>query len=190
MSEVLKAIKERRSVREFAAGEAVTDGELQAILEAASYAPSAMDSQATHVTAVTGLARIRELDAALKKATAEPGHSRYSGYVLSPGYSVNFRDAPLFLIVGAHREASVAPKEDGSMVMANILLSAHALGLGAVWVNQLWPVADEPGFRAFLTDLGFPETHAVIGSAAVGRRAGPNPQAPPRKPGFSNIVRG
>ena len=79
--------------------------------------------------------------------------------------------------------------EDGSLVLGNILLAAYALGLGACWVNQLGAVCEEPGFRSYLTSLGFPETHLVIGSAAVGYPAGPHPKAHSRKPGQINVVR-
>jgi nitroreductase len=187
MSEVLKAILERRSVRIFGDGP-VTSEELSAILEAASYAPSAVNAQACHVTALVGLPRIAEINDALKRASAQPGFDRYRDFVGQNSYSVNFHKAPLFLIVGSDKVKSFCPVEDGSLVMANILLAAHALGLGAVWVNQLGAVADEPNFRKVLTSYGFPTTHAVIGSAAVGRLAGPNPPAPPRVPGQSNIV--
>ncbi|MDR1079767.1 MAG: nitroreductase family protein [Deltaproteobacteria bacterium] len=187
MSEVLKAIKERRSVRVFGDG-AVAAEELDAILEAASYAPSAMNAQACHVTALVGLPRISELNDALKLASALPGFDRYRDYVGQKSYSVNFFRAPLFLIVGVDKIRSFCPVEDGSMVMANILLAAHGLGLGAVWVNQLGAVGNEPTFRKVLTSFGFPPTHDIIGSAAVGRLGGPNPPAPPRMPGQSNIV--
>jgi nitroreductase len=189
MSETLKTIRERRSVRSFS-GEPVTREETEALLEAACWAPSAMNAQAVHVTAVCGLPRIGELDAALKAASAKPGFDRYKGYVGGPGYSINFRGATLFLIAGADRTKSFCPVEDASLALGNMLLAAHALGLGAVWINQLGPVCDEPGFRKALTGLGFPESHVVVGCAAVGRRKGANPPPPPRVPGRSNIVGG
>jgi nitroreductase len=187
MSEVLKAIGERRSVRVFSDAP-VSPQELEAILEAATFAPSAMNTQAVHVTAVTGLARIAELTAALKLASSQPGFDRYRDYVGQQNYSVNFRTAPVFLIVGADRARSFCPVEDSSVALQNILLAAHALGLGAVWINQLGPAADEPGFRKHLTSLGFPESHKVVGCAAVGRREGANPPPPSRVQGRYNIV--
>jgi nitroreductase len=187
MSEVIKALKERRSIRSFT-GEPVTDKELDVILDAALYAPSAVNSQACHVTAIKGLPKIAELDAALKKASSKPGYDKYKDFVGQSGYTVNYKQAPLFLIAGADKVKSYCPKEDGALVLGNIMLAAHALGLGSVWINQLGAVADEPEFRKFLTGLGFPESHAVIGSAAIGRREGPNPPAPPRIPGRFNIV--
>ncbi|MDR2612726.1 MAG: nitroreductase family protein [Deltaproteobacteria bacterium] len=187
MNEVLKAIRERRSVRVFSDAP-VSGEELDAILDAALYAPSAMNTQASHVTAVRGLGRIAELTDALKEASRQPGFDRYRDYVGQETYTVNFLKAPLFLIVGADRTRSFCPREDGSMVMANILLAAHALGLGAVWINQLGPAADEPGFRKLLTSLGFPETHLIVGCAAVGRREGANPPAPPRIGGRFNVI--
>jgi nitroreductase len=139
---------------------------------------------------VVGLRRIGEIDQALKRASALPGFDHYRDFVGQPSYSVNFRKAPVFLVVGSDRKRSFCPVKDGTLVLGNILLAAHALGLGAVWVNQVGSVADEPGFRKVLTGLGFPETHAVVGCAAVGRPEGPSPQAPPRIPGRHNVVAG
>ena len=186
-NEVITAIKERRSVRSFKP-DPLEDGVLDNILSAGSFAPTANGTQAWHITALVGRERIGELNLRLKEASVVPGFDRYAKFV-SGAYTVNFKNAPVFVIVGSHRTNSVCPVEDGTLVLSNILLAAHALGLGACWVNQLGAVGEEPGFRSYLTTLGFPETHLVVGSAAIGHPAGPYPKAHARKPGQINVVR-
>ncbi len=187
MNEVIRALLERRSVRHYSP-ESLDGPTLETIIEAGLHAPSARNSQACHLTAVVGLPAIERLNEAVKAATTRPGFDKYAGLVDQPGYAINFKTAPVFIIVGSDRAASFCPAEDGALVLGNILLAAHALGLGGCWVNQLGPIADEPEFRRVLTELGFPPTHRVIGCAALGRRVGPPPKAPARKPGRYNII--
>ncbi|MDR0621414.1 MAG: nitroreductase family protein [Deltaproteobacteria bacterium] len=188
MNEVLAAILGRRSVRKYSE-EPVSDGEMDAILQAGSYAPTARNTQAWYILALLGLERIRALDAQVKEAAQVPGFDRYKDFVGSPSYTINYRNAPLFVIVGVNPDVSVCPVEDGSLVLGNILLAAHGLGLGACWINQLGAICDEPGFRKYLTGLGFPKTHKVIGSCCVGRIEGEVPRAPARKHGQINVLR-
>lgn len=188
MNEVIKALMERRSIRHFEA-QAIDDESLEAIITAGLYAPSARGSQAVHLTVLVGLENIARLNAAVKEATVKPGFDKYAGMADQPGYSINFKQAPVFIIAGVDSQASFCPPEDGALVLGNILLAAHALGLGACWVNQLGPICDEPGFRRLLTEFGLPQGYKIIGCAAIGHRAGENPKAPARKPGRVNIVR-
>ncbi|MDR1165206.1 MAG: nitroreductase family protein [Deltaproteobacteria bacterium] len=188
MSAVLTAIKERRSVREFTR-EPVSPADLNLLLEAGSFAPTGGNAQAWHITAVTKPEKIAELDRVLKAAVRARGSDSLKDYVGAPNYSINFRHAPLFIVVGVHRERAACPREDGALILGNILLAAHDLGLGACWVNQLGDgIDDEPGLRALLSSLGFPPEYSVIGCAAVGHRRGPNPKAFPRERGQINIV--
>ncbi|MDR0354268.1 MAG: nitroreductase family protein, partial [Deltaproteobacteria bacterium] len=118
-----------------------------------------------------------------------PGFDRYKDFVSSPGYFINYKNAPLFVIVGVNPDISFCPAEDGALVLGNMLLAAHALDLGGCWINQLGAVCDEPGFRGYLNSLGFPSTHKIIGCAAIGRRSGANPKTPDRKPGPITVLR-
>ncbi|MDR2366637.1 MAG: nitroreductase family protein [Deltaproteobacteria bacterium] len=188
MNEILAAIMSRRSIRKFA-NEPVTDGEMEAILQAGSFAPTARNTQAWYIMALLGPERIRALDAQVREASKVPGFDRYRDLVSSPSYSINYQNAHLFVVVGVDPAVSPCPVQDGSLVLGNILLAAHAMGLGACWVNQLGAIADEPLFRKYLTGLGFPATHSIIGSAAIGRVEGEPPRAAPRKHGQINVLR-
>lgn len=71
-NEVLENIKARRSVRAYT-GQQVLEEDLQAILEAATYAPSGMHLETWHFTAIQNMDKLTELNerikGALQKAT-------------------------------------------------------------------------------------------------------------------------
>ncbi|MDR2387879.1 MAG: nitroreductase family protein, partial [Deltaproteobacteria bacterium] len=56
MNEVLNALLERRSVRKFTTEE-VKDGEVDAILQAGSFAPTARNTQGWYIMALLGMER-------------------------------------------------------------------------------------------------------------------------------------
>ncbi|MDR1085302.1 MAG: nitroreductase family protein [Deltaproteobacteria bacterium] len=186
MNEVLKALRERRSIRSFT-GLPVSDEDLKTVLDITAFAPTSRNSQAFHITVIKGLDNIAKLNKEVVRANQKPGYERYQKSTASPGYSINFHSAPVFLTVGVDPTKTNNPREDGALVLAYILLAAHSLGLGACWINQLGLVGDEPEFRAYLTALGFPTAHTLTGSACLGHPA-QKAGLPDRTYGRFNIV--
>ncbi|MDR2387271.1 MAG: nitroreductase family protein, partial [Deltaproteobacteria bacterium] len=127
--------------------------------------------------------------AQVKEASKVPGFDRYRDFVSNSSYTINYENAPLFIIVGVNPEVSFFPIHDGTLVLSNIMLAAHGLGLGSCWINQLGAIADEPNFRKYLTGLGFPPSHSLIGSVCVGRVDGQPPRPSPRKKGQISVLR-
>lgn len=58
--------------------------------------------------------------------------------------------------------------QDSSAAIENILLMAHALGLGACWINALRQISDEPDIREILNQFSIPRTHLVYGMIGLG----------------------
>lgn len=65
-NEVLENIKARRSVRAYTSQQ-VSEEDLQAILEAATYAPSGMHLETWHFTAIQNVDKLTELNERLKE---------------------------------------------------------------------------------------------------------------------------
>lgn len=65
INEVLENIKARRSVRAYT-GQQVSEEDLQAILEAATYAPSGMHLETWHFTAIQNMDKLTELNERIK----------------------------------------------------------------------------------------------------------------------------
>ena len=116
----LELIKSRRSIRSYRP-DAIPKELLDAVLEAGTYAPSAMGRQSATIVAVTDKAVRDEL----MRLNAE-----VMGTQSDPYYG-----APVIVLVLA---GGTIPTyiEDGSCVLENLMLAAHAVGLGSVWVNR------------------------------------------------------
>lgn len=120
MNATLEALKKRRSCRAYKA-EQITDTELEAVLEAGTYAPTGMGNQSPVIVAVQDKAVISlmsKLNAAVMGADIDP-----------------FYGAPTVLVVLAPKHA-MTYVEDGCLVMGNLLNAAGALGLGSCWVHR------------------------------------------------------
>ena len=163
MNEILKAMKERRSVRAFKS-ELPPREQLDAVVEAGLYAASGHGGQSPIILAVTN----PELMAKLRKDNCKIG-----GW--GPDFDP-FYGAPAALIVLADKSAPTHVY-DGALVMGNMMLAAHSLGLATCWIHRAKEEFETPDYKALLKSLGV----EGIGHCAIGYAA-KEPGAPaPRK---------
>jgi nitroreductase len=160
--DTFEALLTRRAVREFTP-QPVSAGQVEQILRAAMYAPSACNQQPWHFIVVDSR---EQLDAL---ADLHP-------------YAQMLRQAPLAIIVCADLTLETCPGNwviDCSAAMENLLLAAHALGLGSVWVGVYPNEERVKGISAFLRLPGYA---APLCLAAIGYPAGPLPKVERFKP--------
>lgn len=169
MNEIIRAMEERRSIRSFKP-EMPSKEVLQQIVEAGLYAASGKGQQAAIVVAVT--------NKALRDKLAEENR-RIAG---APEGSDPFYGAPAVLVVLGRKDWPTHVY-DGSLVMGNLLLAAHALGLGSIWIHRAKEEFEEPEYQQLLKDLGVEGEWEGIGHCAVGYLNGEAPAPAPRKPG-------
>ena len=156
-------IKERRSIRKFKP-EMPEKKDIEQIIEAGLYAPSARGSQSPIIIAVTE----KELR---DKISAD--NCKIGGWdkTFDPFYG-----APVILIV-------LAPKNwpnrvyDGSLVMGNLMLAAHSLGLGSIWIHRAREEFEMPEYKKLLTELGLEGDWEGIGHCTIGFIDGEIPKA-------------
>ena len=169
MNETLKVLKERRSVRKYKA-EQIRGEELNAILEAGTWAPSAKGLQ----TSVMVVVQDPETIAWMSKLNAEiqgnPGTDPFYG-------------APTVVVVLGDGE-KLNWLQDGSLVMGNLMTAAAALGLGSCWINRAMELFDRPEGKELLKKWGLPETYRGVGNCIVGYVEGDLPAPKPRKDGW------
>lgn len=122
MNEIIKAMEERRSIRKFKP-EMPKKEDLQQIVEAGLYAANGMGRQATITVAVTN----KELRDKLSAINCKIGGWDEG---VDPFYG-----APAILIVLAEKDWRNRVY-DGSLVMGNMMLAAHSLGLGSIWIHR------------------------------------------------------
>lgn len=153
---LLDIIKQRRSVRKFNP-EPVNDNDIKTIIEAASMAPSATNSQNWRFIAVKSEEKRKELVQAIEEQikeyssliTSKRAYNEFNAYAR---FFTFFASAPLVLAViktpytsfsvrimqryGISPEALEAADAQGpSAAIQNMLLAAHALGYGACWMT-------------------------------------------------------
>ena len=70
---------------------------------------------------------------------------------------------------------------DGSLVMGNLMLAAHDLGIGSCWIHRAKEEFETEWGKEFLKSLGIEEEYVGIGHCALGYVEGDEPKAAPRK---------
>ena len=151
-NEVIKAIHTRRSVREYT-GKIPTDEEIKKILEAGAWAPSGLNNQPWRFIVI----RDNETKSELAKLT------HYKHTLLS---------APVLTSVFLDLEASYDRDKDLMAIGAcnqNMLLAAHSLSLGAVWLGEILKRKEDVN-----TLLTVPETCELTAVIALGYPAQKN----------------
>jgi nitroreductase len=160
--DTLNALLTRRAVREFTS-QPVSAEQIDQILCAAMHAPSACNQQPWHFIVVDSREKLDEI------ADVHP-------------YAQMLRQAPLAIIVCADLTLETCPGNwaiDCSAAMENLLLAAHALGLGSVWVG-IHPVAER--VKEISRVLGLPSYTMPLCLTPIGHAAGPLPKADRFKP--------
>ena len=164
---------------------AVPEELLDAVLEAGTYAPTGGGRQSPVIVAVK--------DAAYREEIARL-NAEVMGKDIDPYYG-----APIVIIVLADGKANTFV-EDGSCVLENMMIAAHALGLGSVWVHReremiaahalglgsVWvhrerEIFDGENGKTLLRKWGLPETLRGVGAIALGYPATDLPKATARK---------
>lgn len=174
MNDIILNMLERRSIRQYE-DKTVSKETIAEILNAGAWAPSAMNRQTWKLTGIIDPQKVQRLAAAVKKAL---------GMAESDDYS--FYHAPAF-IIASNTKAYANGMADCACAMENMMLAAHSMGLGTVWINQLKDTCDDNGVREMLTALGVPADHDVYSCCAIGYPA-IEAKAPDRKAGATAIV--
>ena len=163
--EILDCIESRRSVRKYKP-DAIDKETLEKIIEAGLFAPTGMNRQSPIIVAVTDKKmrdRLSKLNASIMGSDNYP-----------------FYGAPVVLVVLADRSCGTYVY-DGSLVMGNLMLAAHALGVGSCWIHRAKEEFERPEGKEILKSLGIEGDYEGIGHYILGYTDGEEPQAGPRK---------
>ena len=169
MNDIIHAIQTRRSIRRFRP-DMPEHNDIEEIMEAGLYAASGKDRQATIILAVTKKEMRERISETMR---------RIDGY--SEGFDP-FYGAPVILIVLSDKNVKTRIY-DGSLVMSNLMLAAHSLGLGSLWVHRAKEEFELPEYKQLLRNLGITGEWEGIAHCAVGYIDGDPPAASARKSG-------
>ena len=169
----LEIIRTRRSCRCYKPQQ-ITDEQLNAVLEAGTYAPTSRGLQSPFIFAVQ--------NETLKKRLAEM-NARVMGVTSNPYY-----DAPTYVLVLVPADAPNGI-QDASLVLENMMLAAHALGLGSCWIHREREMFGTEEGKELMCQWNLPEGLVGIGALALGYPEGEPSEAKPRKEGYARIIR-
>lgn len=165
MAEMLDVIKTRRSVRKFKS-EMIPEELLDKIIEAGTYAATGRGRQSPIILAVTNPEVRDKL-------------SRWNADIMGTD-SDPFYGAPVVLVVLADKARPTAIY-DGSLVMANLMLEAHVLGIGSCWIHRAKEEFESEEGKELLKSLGIEGDYEGIGHCVLGYVDGEYPKTPERK---------
>jgi nitroreductase len=179
---VLEALKSRRAIRNYE-DKSVPESAIQTILEAAIYAPSAINVQPWKFTIVTNKAQIKHFSDMAKPVlirmlpdVGDEGLVGLKKRLSDTNYNI-FYNAPLLIFVsGAKSPYAIY---DCSMAAQNMMLAAFTLGIGSCWIGTAVAVANDPKNKPI---LGVPEDHDVHAAIIFGYPKGGFPKAPEKRP--------
>ena len=158
----------RRSVRQYKE-DPIPQDVLERIVEAGTYAATGMGKQSPIIVAVTNRAlrdRLSRMNAAVMGGSGDP-----------------FYGAPVVLVVLADKSIGTHVY-DGSLVMGNLMLAAHAEGVSSCWIHRAKEEFESEEGRQILRDLGIEGDYEGIGHCILGYADCEEPQPKPRKASY------
>ena len=175
MNDILDIIVSRRSVKNYKS-DMVDDELIDKVIKAGMYAPSGKNKQSPIIIAVTN-----------KKIRDELSNVSASLRGMNTSFDP-FYNAPVLLMVLANKEMFTYVY-DGSVVMENMLLEAHSLGLGACWIHWSKELFETDYGKNLLKGLGIDGDYEGIGTCILGYPNGESKDPLPRKDDYVYYIK-
>ena len=152
MNNMIENIKTRRSIRSFK-DKRILQEELNIILDAATYAPSALNQQSSLMVVIKNEEIYNELCVLTEKyfPTRKP-------------YFYGSKD--IIIVFGDSN--CKCPIEDGSLVLQNLFLAANSIGIGSCWINYLRELFKTEEGKLLQEKMNIPNNYFVIGTCILG----------------------
>jgi nitroreductase len=164
MNETLKNITERYSCRDFA-DTPLTDGQIEALVNAALAAPSARNLQPWHITVVKDKKLIDELDAAGMEVLSTEEDKTFYDLMMQRGGKM-FYDAPFVIVITT--DGSKWGMLDSGILCQNVVLAAESMGLGTCIAGLLNVPLGGPRGDEFKKRLEFKDGYEFAVGVLVG----------------------
>lgn len=173
MTELLKKMQTRRSIRKFKP-DMVPEEILDQIITAGTYAATGMNKQSPIIIAVTNKEmrdKLSRMNAGIMGSKSDP-----------------FYGAPVVLIVLADKSCPTHVY-DGSLVMGNLMLAAHELGIGSCWIHRAKEEFETEEGKEILKSLGISGEYEGVGHCVLGYVDGEYPDVKERKENWVYRIR-
>lgn len=184
MNEVIKTIKNRRSVRRYKNGQ-ISQEDLDLILEAGIYAPTAHNEQPWYFTVIQNREMLDRMNMKAKEEMAKSDVDWIRSWGKDPNYDVSYH-APTLIVVSGRKDG-MAWSVDCAAAIENMLIAAESLGIGSVWLGLMnFFLHQEQEVKV----LGIPEGFQPFYSVAFGyKEDGETKTGPKRNRNVVNYIR-
>ena len=176
MNQTIEDLKSRRSIRKFK-DEQISDEDLNAILEAGTYAPTGRGLQSPKIVVIQNPDKIKEFSA----------WNRSYFPVDVPEDMDPLYGAKTLLIVLSDSEIPTYV-EDGCSVLAVLVNAAHAVGVGSCWIHRAREEFSSKKGKELLKKWGIPERYEGIGHVVLGYPDMESPEPLARKEDYIHFV--
>ena len=163
--DAMQAMLTRKSIKKYKP-DPVSKELIEQVIAAGLNAPSGLNKQSPIILAVT--------DKQVRDELSRLNAGKDPFFRADPFYG-----APVVLVVLADKSVPTYVY-DGSLVMENMLLAAHSLGLGACWIHRAKETFEQPEGKALLAKLGIEGDYEGIGNCIIGY-PDIDPEKKPRK---------
>ena len=173
VNEFIQEMMNRRSCRKFKS-EQITDEQLNAILTAGEYAPTGRNMQSPKMVVIQNpevIAKLSKWNADIMGVTSDP-----------------FYGAPTVILVLSDATRTTAV-QDGSLVMGNLMLAAHSIGVASCWINRAKEEFATAEGKALLKQWGIEGDYIGVGHCVLGYPAVDLPKPAPRKEDYVVFVK-
>ncbi|MDO4286013.1 MAG: nitroreductase family protein [Eubacteriales bacterium] len=188
MKSVMEAILHRRAIRRFEERQ-IAEEDLQQILQAGLYAPSAGGRQGV-IFAVSQDKEVNERLGKIKRANSAPKMATATSYVSKEQPSIAddpklinaFYDAPTVITMFAPKNFLFSV-DDCAVAAENMMLAADALGVGACYIGQGWTAFADPYGQEILRKWKIDPGYYAVMQLLLGypREGDAHPSPKPRK---------
>lgn len=167
MMDVMEALYTRRSIRKYR-NEPVSREQLLKLLEAATLAPSGSNLQPWSFAVIqdSGLLQSysdRAKTIFLNWMADKPDPQNYKTLLAKADFNIFYNAGTLVIIYAA--PGNPMAYGDCAMAAQNLMLAAHAAGLGSCWIGFAMGLFDSAEFKR---ELGIPETHKAVAPLILG----------------------
>jgi nitroreductase len=178
--DILEAIRNRRSIRDFAP-DAPSREEIEALIGLATAAPSAANRQFWSFCIISNRALLDRISQAAKAYMTRLRPLDLPEYLYEkladPAFHV-FYHAPILILISAKKSAPWKA-EDCALAAQDLMLGAVAAELGTCWIGLCQPFLDTPEGRAL---IGLGDDEKAIAPIVLGSPTSMGEHVPRKQP--------